>query len=59
MPWIGAFAVILILSLDFWNWGKATPLVFGMPYWIVIFILLNLALSLYYLLFSRLYWRGE
>ena len=57
LPWVVGFAAILLLSLDFWNWGRAYPLVFGMPYWVVFFILLNLLLSVFYLLFGRLYWR--
>jgi hypothetical protein len=57
MPWALGFALIVFLSLDFWNWGKAQPFVFGLPYWVVTFIVLNLLLSAYYYLFSRMYWR--
>ena len=57
MPWVLVYALILLLSLDFWNWGKAEPFVWGMPYWVFVFIVLNLLLSAYYYLFSRLYWR--
>jgi hypothetical protein len=57
LPWALGYAIIFLLSLDFWNWGRFAPLLMGLPYWVVAFILLNLALSLYYLLFARFYWR--
>ena len=57
LPWVMGFAAIVVLSLDFWNWGAAMPLLFGMPYWVVAFIALNLIISIYYLLFCRFYWR--
>lgn len=56
-PWAAGFAVLVLLSLDFWNWGRALPLVLGMPYWVVAFFLLNLTLCAYYVLFSVSYWR--
>jgi SSS family solute:Na+ symporter len=37
--WMG---VVFILGMDFWAWGLATPMVFGMPAWIGFFILLSL-----------------
>ncbi|MFH1055344.1 MAG: hypothetical protein V1744_04530 [Candidatus Altiarchaeota archaeon] len=57
LPWVLGFVAVLTLSLDFWNWGKATPLIFGLPYWVVVFFLLNLMLGVYYFLFSVKYWR--
>jgi hypothetical protein len=56
MPWVLGYALIVLLSLDFWNWGRSQPVILGMPYWVIAFILLNLTLSAYYFLFSRKYW---
>jgi SSS family solute:Na+ symporter len=36
------FTVIFILAMDFWNWGKSGPFVFGLPYWTWYFIGLSL-----------------
>ncbi len=36
------FSFLLILSLDFWAWGTAEPLIFGVPYWISYFVLLSI-----------------
>jgi SSS family solute:Na+ symporter len=32
---------VFILAMDFWVWGEALPMVFGVPFWIVYFILLS------------------
>jgi hypothetical protein len=36
------YGALFILSLDFWAWGKAQPLFFGVPYWISYFLVLSL-----------------
>jgi hypothetical protein len=54
--WIIGYLILFFLSLDFWNWGAATPLILGMPYWVIHSLVLTSALSLYYLLFSKYCW---
>jgi hypothetical protein len=56
MPWKVGYVVIVALSLDFWNWGRTEPLILGVPYWVVAFILLNLALSAFYMSFAANAW---
>jgi hypothetical protein len=35
-------SVVFILGMDYWAWGKARPLVAGVPAWIGFFIFLSL-----------------
>lgn len=53
----GALFLLFVLSLDFWAWHKAEPLIWGMPFWIVYLFGLTLMLALFYLAFAKFYWR--
>lgn len=48
--WVVVFAFIFFLSLDFYNWHRHTPLIFGLPFWLyfhfALLLLLFLVLSI-------------
>ena len=54
-----AFATIVLLSLDIWNWKEGGPDIAGMPYWVLWDISLVIATGMLYVLFSRYVWRDE
>ena len=54
--WYFGWLAILLLSLDFWNWNETTPLIYGIPFWVISLLALTLALSAYYALFARHAW---
>ncbi len=41
-PYVYMMSVVFILGMDYWAWGKARPLVAGVPAWIGFFIFLSL-----------------
>ncbi len=49
----GSLAVLFLLSLDFWQWRKALPLIGGLPYWIWYFFLLSALLTLVMVYLSK------
>ncbi len=51
------FLILLILSVDFWNWNSSKPLIMGMPFWVVWDIVIVLLIGVYYILFCRYLWR--
>jgi hypothetical protein len=53
------FIGIFILSLDFWNWGQATPLISGLPYWVIYLFILTILTSLCFLLVSKYLWSDD
>jgi hypothetical protein len=53
------FIAIFVLSLDFWNWGQATPLIFGLPYWVVYLLILTILTSLCFFLVSKFLWSDD
>ena len=55
--WYLIFIGLFLLSLDFWWWGQTTPLIFGLPFWVVYLLILTLITSLAFYLFSKYYWR--
>lgn len=55
--WYIVFIGIFLLSLDFWWWGQAEPLMFGLPFWVVYLLILTLITSVAFYLFSKYYWR--
>jgi len=57
LVWFTIFALVFLLSLDFWNWGKSKPFFLGLPFWIIYFIILTLSLTPLFYLFSRDIWR--
>jgi solute:Na+ symporter, SSS family len=40
-PFFYALTGIFLLAMDFWAWGKTTPVVFGIPLWMIYFIVLS------------------
>ena len=42
-PYLYVFSGIFLLSIDFWAWDSATPLLFGVPVWLSYFVLLSAA----------------
>lgn len=34
LRWAALFALLFLLSIDFWNWGRTGPLWFGLPAWL-------------------------
>lgn len=55
--WAMPFAVLFLLSLDYWAWGRATRLgPFNLPTWIYYFGALQLALAGCLFWFGRTFW---
>ena len=40
-PYFLSLGAIFLLAMDFWAWGRAAPLFFGMPWWITYFVVLS------------------
>lgn len=56
--WLIIFAVLFLLSLDFWNWGHDSSLGFlNIPSWIYYFGFLQIILAAAIFVFSKSYWR--
>ncbi len=51
--WLAVFALIVLPAFDFWNWGKESGLLFGLPAWTWINIAQGVALSAAFALFFR------
>lgn len=51
--WLALLSLLFLLSIDFWNWGKARPLVLGLPCWLWYSVGLNLLLVPTYALMAR------
>lgn len=47
------FVTLLVLSVDFWRFGRAPRLFLGLPSWLGYFVVLGLALSLAFALLAR------
>jgi solute:Na+ symporter, SSS family len=45
-PYFYGFIILLVLAVDFWNWGNRPVIVFGLPLWVFYFILLSLLQTL-------------
>jgi len=55
--WFLLITVLFLLYLDYWQWNKVEPLVFGwMPWHVFWQVLLNLALAVAFTLFSKFHW---
>jgi len=53
------FIGIFLLSLDFWGWDQSKPMLLGLPLWMYYLIILTLATSFAFLIFSKYYWEGD
>ena len=40
-PYFILLGAVFILAMDFWAWGKINPVYFGVPLWIVYFVILS------------------
>jgi SSS family solute:Na+ symporter len=54
--WAALFAVLFILSNDFWAWGRTPILVLGLPLWVLYSMALGVLLSLAFAAHAR--WAG-
>jgi len=57
--WIASWAALVILGLDFMNWGRVPGLYLGLPGWLWYLAGLILAVALVYGLLSRFAWRQD
>ncbi|MEN4011172.1 MAG: hypothetical protein AB1453_07325 [Chloroflexota bacterium] len=57
--WLAGWLLIILLSIDFYNWGKTPRLIVGMPDWVWFNMGLVLATSLIYFMLSRVTWRDD
>ena len=58
--WMACFALLFILSMDFWTWKKPVTIGFwGLPNWIWPFIGLQIFLTIFIFLFVRYYWKDN
>jgi hypothetical protein len=58
--WMSLFALLIILSLDYWWWGAVTRLgPLGLPSWVFYFALLQIALAAGLYFFSKHHWDGS
>jgi len=56
--WAAAFGLLFVASIDLWAWDWTEPDVFGLPYVIVYFAVLEAVLFVMMLAFSKYYWTG-
>lgn len=54
--WIVSWLVLVILGLDFFNWGKTPHLILGLPGWLWWNIGLVLLVSFVYFILTRFAW---
>jgi len=54
--WYVLFIGLFLLSMDFWGWGQSEPLMLGLPIWVVYLLILTLATSVAFYLFSKTCW---
>ncbi len=55
--WLIVFLIVFSASVDIWWWNSAQPLVFGLPFWVLYFILLTLTLSCVFYFFAKYHWK--
>jgi hypothetical protein len=54
--WYILFTFLFLLSLDFWQWNNYNPIYFGMPIWLIYFLILTMLTSFTFYLFAKYYW---
>lgn len=57
--WIASWLVLILLGLDFFNWGKMPRLFLGLPGWLWFEVGLILLTSVVFGLLTRFAWRKE
>lgn len=55
--WLWLMLIVFGLGVDFWNWNRAEPLLWGIPFWVVYLFAITLGLTLVFLLFARRFWK--
>ncbi len=56
--WLLLFVALMILFIDFWNWGSS-QIIWFMPYWVWHIFILVLVLSASFAMFAKYEWRDE
>jgi len=57
--WILAFAVLFLLSLDYWIWDEPVVLgLWGFPTWIYYFVVIQVVLTILIYLFAKYFWKS-
>ncbi|MBN2380788.1 hypothetical protein JXM67_13400 [candidate division WOR-3 bacterium] len=59
LGWLTSWMVLVILSLDFFNWDRLPRLLLGLPGWLWWEVLLVLLTALVFGLLSRFAWGEE
>ena len=57
--WVLGFAIVFVATLDYYSWGKAEPLIGGMPYWVIYLFALNFILAGYYYFLAERRWEVD
>jgi hypothetical protein len=57
--WYMFFIGLFLLSMDFWGWNQSKPLILGLPLWVIYLLILTLASSIIFYLFSKTYWEDS
>jgi hypothetical protein len=57
--WYLLFILLFLLSLDYWQWNMHNPLIYGLPIWVIYFIILTLFTSISFYIFTKFYWRDN
>ncbi len=58
-PWLAGWLLVILLGMDFYNWGKTPRLIAGLPDWVWFDFGLVLATSLIFGILSRVAWGEE
>jgi hypothetical protein len=59
VSWLLVWAALVLLGLDFFNWGKPPQLYLGLPPWLWFEVALVLLTSLGFFLLTRFAWGDE
>jgi hypothetical protein len=55
--WYLLFVFLFLFSIDFWGWNQVKPMFFGLPIWIIYFLIITLLTSIAFFIFSKVFWR--
>ncbi|GIV65076.1 MAG: hypothetical protein KatS3mg046_336 [Bellilinea sp.] len=57
--WLAGWLAIVLLGMDFYNWGKPPRLILGLPDWVWFDVVLILLTSLIFAYLSTHHWEDE